>query len=302
MVEVNSQIRILLLLFLFLSPLLGQDIVRVASFNLRNYLSCDRIVEGKWRPDYPKPEIEKKAVRSIIRSVNPDILAIQEMGDYPYMVELWMDLNTTGGPYYPYAVWMPNEGDGEVRHLAFLSKYPPVSIVKHTNVSFSYFGGVEHSGRGLLEMTFCHHGANFHIFNLHLKSMWTERKDDPQAKIRREKEARTMRDLIRKKYPPESKSEYLIVGDFNDHKDSAPLRRFTTVNQSVLSSMIPCFDSRGHLWTHYFKKQDSYSRIDYILANPTMAKRFIPKSGWIIDSEESKFASDHRMIYADFSF
>jgi hypothetical protein len=33
-----------------------------------------------------------------------------------------------------------------------------------------------------------------------------------------------------------------------------------------------------------------------------MAKRFIPKSGWIIDSEESKFASDHRMIYADFSF
>ena len=75
---------------------MGQDVVRVASFNLRNYLSCDRMVEGKWRPDYPKPEIEKKAVRSIIRSVNPDILAIQEMGDYPYMVELWMDLNTTG--------------------------------------------------------------------------------------------------------------------------------------------------------------------------------------------------------------
>jgi exonuclease III len=66
--------------------------------------------------------------------------------------------------------------------------------------------------------------------------------------------------------------------------------------------MIPCFDSQGHLWTHYFKKQDSYSRIDYILANPTLAKRFMPKSGWIIDSEESKFASDHRLIYADFSF
>ena len=73
------RLRILLLLFLFLSPLWGQDVVRVASFNLRNYLSCDRMVEGKWRPDYPKPEVEKKAVRSIIRSVNPDILALQEM-------------------------------------------------------------------------------------------------------------------------------------------------------------------------------------------------------------------------------
>ena len=30
--------------------------------------------------------------------------------------------------------------------------------------------------------------------------MWTERKDDPQARIRREKEARTIRDFIRKKY------------------------------------------------------------------------------------------------------
>ena len=172
MVEVNLRLRILLLLFLFLSPLSGQDVVRVASFNLRNYLSCDRMVEGKWRPDYPKPEIEKKAVRSIIRSVNSDILAIQEMGDYPYLVELWTDLNTTGGPYYPYAVWMPKEGEGEIRHLAFLSKYSPVSIVKHTDLSFSYFDGIEQSGRGLLEITFCAGGVSFHIFNLHLKSMW----------------------------------------------------------------------------------------------------------------------------------
>ena len=53
-----------------------------------------------------------------------------------------------------------------------------------------------------MEITFCAGGVSFHIFNLHLKSMWTERKDDPQAKIRREREARMMRDLIRKKYPP----------------------------------------------------------------------------------------------------
>ena len=131
-----------------LSPLLGENVVRVASFNLRNYLSCDRMVEGKWRPDYPKPEIEKKAVRSIIRSVNPDILVFQEMGDYPYLLELWMDLNVTGGPYYPHAVWKPNQEEDEVRHLAIFSKYPPVAVKHYIDLPFSYFEGVEQSGRG----------------------------------------------------------------------------------------------------------------------------------------------------------
>ena len=280
----------------------GKEIVRVASFNLRNYLSCDRMVEGKWRPDYPKPEIEKKAARLLIRSVNPDILVLQEIGDYPYLIELWTDLNVTGGPYYPYSLWKPNLEDEEIRHLAVFSKYPPVSVNNHIDLSFSYFEGTSNSGRGLLEVSYRPFGLRFSLFNLHLKSMWTERKDDPNAQIRREKEARTMRDLIRKKYPPESKPNYLIMGDFNDHKNSAPLRRFMTVNDRVLSHAIPCVDSRGHLWTHYFKKQDSYSRIDYILSSPNFMNYYMPNSGRIIDFKNAEVASDHRMIYADFSF
>ena len=285
-----------------LSPLLGENVVRVASFNLRNYLSCDRMVEGKWRPDYPKPEIEKKAVRSIIRSVNPDILVLQEMGDYPYLLELWMDLNVTGGPYYPHAVWKPNQEEDEVRHLAVFSKYPPVAVKHYIDIPFSYFEGVEQSGRGLLEVSFRPFKSKFHLFNLHLKSMWTERKDDPKASVRREKEARVIRDLIRGKFPPAGKPNYLVVGDFNDHKNSAPLKRFMTVNDTTLSQPVPCVDSRGHFWTHYFKKQDSYSRIDYILASSEVIKQLIPNSGRIMDFPEADIASDHRMIYADFSF
>ena len=295
----------ILFLFLFLFSLFslqGSEIVRVASFNLRNYLSCDRMVEGKWRPDYPKPEVEKKAARLMIRSVNPDILVLQEMGDYRYLVELWADLNVTGGPFYPYAVWKPNREEKEVRHLALFSKYPPVSTSNHLDLTFPYFEESANSGRGLLEVNFRQSGVGFSLFNLHLKSMWTERKDDPQARIRREKEARTMRNFIRKKYPPESKPNYLIVGDFNDHKDSAALRRFTTVNDTVLSNAIPCTDSRGHFWTHYFKKQDSYSRIDYILASPSLMKYHLPESGRIMDFKTSGIASDHRLIYADFRF
>ncbi len=292
----------LIFLFLTVSISLQGEVLRVASFNLQNYLSCDRIVDGDWRPNYPKPEIEKKSVRSIIRSVNPDILAVQEMGEYAHFLELWNDLNNTGGPYYNYGAWKPNKDEDEVRHLSILTKIKPLEIINHTKISFKYFDGLESSGRGLQEILFNLNGAEFRVFNLHLKSMWTERKDDLQAKIRREKEARTIRDLIREKYPPSSNPEYLIVGDFNDHKDSAPLKRFTKVNEIILSHRIPCVDSRGHYWTHFYRKQDSYSRIDYILATPSIKKRFIANSAWIMDEKEASIASDHRMIYADFSF
>ncbi len=195
---------------------------------------------------------------------------------------------------------MPNEEKEEVRHLAYFSKFEPVNVKKHNDIQFKYFEGYEKSGRGLLEAVFVLNGQRFTVFNLHLKSMWTERSDDPNAKIRREKEARSIRDFIRNKLPPENNPSFLITGDFNDHKNSAPLNRFISVSSTILTNIIPCIDSRGHVWTHYYKKQDSYSRIDYILASPKMFSRFIPNSGWIEDENGSESASDHRLIYADF--
>ena len=38
-------------------------IVRVATFNVLNYLEMDRRIEGRFRPAYPKPESEKVKVR-----------------------------------------------------------------------------------------------------------------------------------------------------------------------------------------------------------------------------------------------
>ena len=59
---VGASLRLFfLLVFSWHLSLKSSEVVRVASFNLQNYLSCERIVDGKWRPDYPKPEVEKKS-------------------------------------------------------------------------------------------------------------------------------------------------------------------------------------------------------------------------------------------------
>ncbi len=297
--EEAKVLRFFICSFFFFKCLSG-EVVRFASFNVQNYLSCDRIVNGEWRPNYPKPEIEKKSLRSVIRSVNPDILALQEMGEYAHFLELWNDLNNTGGPYFSYGEWKPNREEDEIRRLSVLSKYKPKKVKNFIDMPFNYFGNIQHSGRGLQELLFEINNQPIVVFNLHLKSMWTEREDDPQANIRREKEARCFRDLIRKRWNSGNGVNYLILGDFNDHKNSAPLKRFMTVNDTILSIQIPCIDSRGHFWTHYFKKQDSYSRFDYILASPKMFEKYIRNSAWIMDEDNAGIASDHRLIYADF--
>ena len=65
---------------------------------------------------YPKPESECRMVRSIIRRVNPDILALQEIGDEVYLNDLWRDLNQSDIGNYTDS-FLVRGIDGEERHL-----------------------------------------------------------------------------------------------------------------------------------------------------------------------------------------
>ena len=278
------------------------ETIRVASYNVENYLVMDRMVSGRWQEDYPKPLKERRIVRSVINQTNPDVLAIQEIGERVYLDELWQDLNNTNGTQFKYCAWLPGFEEGEQRHLALLSKIPFTLVKNSPDLSFKYFEVRRSPSRGLLEAEFEIGGQKWTLFNLHLKSKWTERPDDPEASIRREKEARTIRDYIRSKYPPYKDPSYVVLGDFNDHKNSAPLRRFLQVNNSELTKMIQCQDKRGHFWTHYWDKQDTYSRFDYLLASPMLHKKLVPESPRIGDFHLCLHGSDHRIVFADFEF
>lgn len=281
-------------------PLSGEQI-RVASYNVKNYLPMDRWAGGSWKENYPKPEIENAIVRSIIKRVDPDVLALQEIGEPAYLNDLWRDLNNSGIGNYRFSFWTRGE-ENEKRHLALLSRLPFISKKSHLDLEFSYFGSITRPRRGLMEVGFRTKNKSWYLFNLHLKSKWTERDDDIQAASLREKEARAIRDYIRITYRPESNPFHLIVGDFNDYKNTAPIRRFQKVNRTILHHMLPCRDTMGYFWTHYYKKQDSYDRLDYIFASPAMLGHYLVGSARINDSMRCLEGSDHRMVYADFEF
>ena len=282
--------------------------LRVATYNLENYLVQDRYYEGVWRPDYPKPEREKQAVRRALRRIDADIVALQEMGPGPFLRELQRDL-AAEGLTYPYAVLLRGAPD-RVRHLAVLSRVEPLEVLHHTDLDFKYLDDAEGNERrlrvkrGLLEVVFPvpgGQGDNWSLFVLHLKSRWSEEPDDPEAEMRRTREARAARNRILERYP-EGRGLYLIAGDLNASPDEAPLRRLRQRGDVTISVPVPAHDTRRETWTHYYGKKAVYRRVDYFLASPELADRIPTGRARIFDALFAQEASDHRPLFLELVF
>ncbi|MGB0184344.1 MAG: endonuclease/exonuclease/phosphatase family protein [Opitutales bacterium] len=288
-----------LLGLVLLAPLVAPaQTLRIATYNLYNYLSMDRSVDGQWRKDYPKPETEKSAIRRAILEVKPDLLAIQEIGNPAYLSELRKDLRADGLDY-PHTAHL--QGPDPDRCLAVLSRLPLHEVTRHTDLDFKYFDDRETVRRGLLEVEIRPRpGLSLQIFNLHLKSRWTLRKDDPEAALQRTREAEACRNRIIQRTLEQRRSHYLILGDFNDHPDSAALRRFQKRGKIEIAKRLPATDSRGELWTHFYRKAASYSTVDGILAAPKLMPAV--QAAGVVDLLQPPEGSDHRLVYADFDF
>ncbi|MGB0744713.1 MAG: endonuclease/exonuclease/phosphatase family protein [Opitutales bacterium] len=271
--------------------------IRVATYNLDNYLIMDRRVSERWRPDYPKPEEEKRIVRQVIRHAAPDILLLQEMGTKDFLKELRDDL-ALEGMNYAYAVHL--DGPDPDRHLAVLSKIPPAEIVKHAELDFKYLEDRELVKRGMLELTFEQDdGVLFRVFVVHLKSKFTENKEDPESQMRRVREAEACRDRIIERTFDLGVDRFVVAGDFNDHPASSTLRRFYHRGDLKIGQLLPAADSRGEVWTYHYKKQAQYSLVDGFVVSPKMLPHILDGRGQIVDLPGVLDGSDHRMVYLD---
>ena len=270
--------------------------IRIATYNLNNYLIMDRHVGGKWRPSYPKPESEKAILREVIHQAAPDILAVQEIGGLPFLEELRSDLSDEG-LYYPYITLM--QAADSVRYVAVLSKFAPTHLVKHQDLNFKYQASRETVRRGLLEVSFTRADSSiFKLFVVHLKSRWSDVKADPESQQRRTREAEACRDRIIERTYAIGMTDFLIAGDFNDHPASAPLRRFYRKGALDIGGLVHAVDTRGEQWTHFYRKQVEYSLVDGFIVSGSLADS-IEGSGHVVDLPNVLAGSDHRMVHVD---
>jgi len=275
-----------------LTPARGERLT-LATYNLENYGAASRMTVAGFRPDYPKPEAQKEALRRVIRDLHADVIVVQEMGGPAYLEELRRDLRQESCDY-PHAA-IATAGDAE-RRLAVLSRRPLRDVVTHADLTFPYLGGRESVKRGLLEATIATAAGDVTLFALHLKSRFTERPEDPASAQRRAAEATAIRDRILRRFPTPAAASFIILGDCNDNRTSRALTFLQRRGRTEIAVLVSAADSRGEVWSHVFRREESYARVDHILVSPALRPAVVTDATRIHDGPGVAEASDHRPV------
>ena len=267
--------------------------ITVATYNVENYVAADRRVDEVYRQGYPKPEAAKTALRAVIRALDADVLALQEMGPAGYLEELRSDLRAEGLDYPHMALAEAVDTD---RHVAVLSRIPFCRVQTHADLDFRYFDGQTRVKRGLLEVVVAIDGRELTLFAVHLRSRFTERPDDPNAAIFRAGEATAIRDFVLRRFPNPAAARYVILGDCNDTRNSKPLRLLTRRGTTTIATFTKAADPNGETWTYCYRKDDTYSRVDYVLVSPGLAAAVSEGGARVYNGPGVREASDHRPV------
>jgi endonuclease/exonuclease/phosphatase family metal-dependent hydrolase len=275
--------------------------VRVMTYNVENYLDVATTSRQV------KPEAAKAKVRDGILAIKPDVLAIEEMGTTNALLELQKSLKT-GGLDLPF--WEHVSGYDTNIHLAFLSRLPIAARRPHTNEAFLLNGRRFEVSRGFAEIEIqVNPHFSFSLISTHLKSRRAVGEAD-EADLRLE-EAVILRRIIDAHVNVDFNTNLVVLGDFNDLPDSKPVRTIIGRGKGALIDLRPAerngdsrsdprMKSRSVTWTHFYAKEDTYSRIDDIFASRTMARRVIAAECFVFATPDWGLASDHRPVVVTF--
>jgi endonuclease/exonuclease/phosphatase family metal-dependent hydrolase len=279
------------------------NVFRVATFNLENYLDAPAGTR-------PLKSVEAKTkIRESILTVRPDVLALQEVGSTRALLELRHSLEREG-MQFPF--WEQVRGYDTNIHLAVLSRYPIIARRPHTNDNFLLAGRRFQVSRGFVEIDIqVTSRYTFTLFSAHLKSRRPVAYAD-EAELR-EQEAILLREKIDARLARHPNANIIVLGDFNDVKDSASTRLLIGRGRNALIDTRPAerngddrpnpdprYEPRNINWTYYYGKEDTYSRIDYILLSRGMSREWLPRETYVLALPNWGLASDHRPIVAGF--
>ena len=182
----------------------------------------------------------------------------------------------------------------------------------HTNDNFLLCGRRLRVSRGFSEVdVLANTNFSFTLITGHLKSKRAVAEAD-EAEWRLE-EAMVLREKIDACFARNSGVNLVVLGDFNDSKDSAAIKavigrgkhklidtRPAERNGDSFANPNPGMEPRRITWTHYYAKEDTYGRIDYILLSPALAHRWVTNDTFVLSIPGWGMASDHRPLVVTF--
>jgi len=267
--------------------------VTFCSYNLKNYLKMERFLNGTRTDGVGKPEQEVVAVVRFLVDIAPDILGLCEIGTEEDLADLQARLKEEGLdlPYHEHS-----HGGDPTRSLALLSRFPIVATNSQENLKYQIDEQVFSVNRGFLDATVeLKPGFELRCVGVHLKS----KRQVPEADemLMRRNEAHLLRQHLESILKEEPETRVAVYGDFNEHRNAAPIVEIEGVPGMELSMMdILLKDSRGQTWTHYWQGADVYSRFDYFFVSRPLQSYVDKKGSYIYDVPDFFEGSDHRPI------
>jgi endonuclease/exonuclease/phosphatase family metal-dependent hydrolase len=262
------------------------------SYNVENWLTMDRAVDGRNRKGAPKPLKERQAVASLIAGAKPDILGVSEIGGVEDVRDLQEFLKRAG---HPMPHFHHHRGSDPTRGLALLSRHPIGGTVTRDDLNYRSKGRSHGMQRGILDATVDSPAGRFRFLGVHLKSK-RETDEGDQADMRLN-EAHLLRREIDAILREDPRARLVVYGDLNDSRQSPAVRTIhgRGKNPGALL-MVALKDSRGHYWTHHWQFQDIYSRLDYVMVSSALRQSVDWDRCKILDGPEVAGASDHRPL------
>jgi endonuclease/exonuclease/phosphatase family metal-dependent hydrolase len=301
----KSQGRLILLIaWLLCFHSFAAETFRVATYNIENYL--DQPTET--RPHVKSAEAKAK-VRESIKAMNPDVIALEEMGTTNALLELRASLKADGQDF-PF--WEHISGADTNIHIAVLSKFPIIARHPHTNDEFLLDGKRFRVSRGFAEVKIqAATNFTFTLIAAHLKSqLQIPNADEAEERLG---EANVLRKIIDDRFKENLDAKLIVLGDFNDSKNSDPIKKIIGRGKFKLTDTRPAerngdnasieniyHEPRNVTWTYFYGADDTYSRIDYILLSPAMARNWVKADTCIPKIPNWGVGSDHRPIVATF--
>ncbi len=273
-------------------PAAARGEISVATWNLRRYALDDR--DGDGQANDPKPEAERAAVAAVLARVSPDVLAVQEIGNPAVLQEFLYRLREAGLDY-PHVEY-PGTGVPESRQ-ALLSRLPVVGRRAHADDAYTIGERRVRVLRAFIDVDLeTPGGYRFRVLAVHLKSKTFHPLG--QTEMRRS-EARLLARHVRRALADDPEARLVVLGDFNDAPDSAPLRALLEGEPPPLRDPRPA-DPFGDVWTYFFDGPDTYARIDYLLVSARMAEDLVAEKTRVVRDPLAAVASDHRPLAAVF--
>jgi endonuclease/exonuclease/phosphatase family metal-dependent hydrolase len=273
-------------------PWSGEEIT-VATYNILNLFDHLDDPDRNDETTKPKPRDEMERVAGVIRRLNADVLALQEVENREYL-QRFVDVFLADMAYGEVVLFEGNDDRGI--DVALLSRLPVGVVRSHRHMPFPGPDGTPRRyERDVLAVELRPAGADpFEVWVVHLKSNFGGREAAEPIRIA---ESVKLRSLIDERLQRDPGARLLVCGDFNDLWDSTTIRTIMGGGPAALRCPIEEVPEDARIT---YNQEPHRSMIDFILATPAMAERYVAGSYRIEPGSIATSGSDHNPVRARF--